>query len=51
MAGKKGSSPNVYSYFKIDGDKISRLKKFVQDVEKVYTCQSIKTETHVENVD
>ncbi len=25
--GKKGSSPNVYKYFKIDGDKISRLRK------------------------
>jgi len=27
------------------------LKKIVQDVEKEYTCQSIKIETHVENVD
>lgn len=27
MAGKKGSSPNVYAYFKIEGDKVSRIKK------------------------
>ncbi len=27
MAGKKGSSPNVYKFFKIDGDKLTRLKK------------------------
>tara|TARA_B100000029_G_scaffold514519_1_gene617688 strand:- start:4028 stop:4210 length:183 start_codon:yes stop_codon:yes gene_type:complete len=23
----KGSSPKVYNYFKVDGDKISRIKK------------------------
>ena len=28
-----------------------KLKKIVQDVEKEYTCQNIKIETHVENVD
>lgn len=27
MAGKKGSSPSVYKYFKIDNDKVTRLKK------------------------
>lgn len=27
MAGKKGSSPKVHTYFKVDGDKVSRLKK------------------------
>ena len=27
MAGKKGSSPNVYGYYKVDGDKVSRIKK------------------------
>ena len=27
MAGKKGSSPNVYKFFKVDGDKLTRLKK------------------------
>jgi len=27
MTGKKGSSPNVYKFFKIDGDKLTRLKK------------------------
>ncbi len=26
--GKKGSSPNVSKYFKLDGDKITRIKKF-----------------------
>jgi hypothetical protein len=49
--GSKGSSPKVYGYFKVDGDKATRIKKFVQDVEKVYSCQNIKIETHVENVD
>ena len=27
MAGKKGSSPNVYKYYKIDNEKLSRLHK------------------------
>ena len=27
MEEKKGSSPNVYAYFKVDGDKVSRIKK------------------------
>jgi small subunit ribosomal protein S27Ae len=27
MAGKKGSSPNVSKYFKLDGNKLSRLRK------------------------
>jgi len=27
MAGKKGFSPNVYKYFKIDGDKLTKNKK------------------------
>ncbi len=27
MAGKKGSSPNVYKFFKVDGDKLTKLKK------------------------
>jgi ubiquitin-small subunit ribosomal protein S27Ae len=26
-AGKKGSSPNVYKYFKIEGDKLTRGRK------------------------
>jgi small subunit ribosomal protein S27Ae len=25
--GKKGSSPNVYKFFKVDGDKVTRNKK------------------------
>ena len=27
MAGKKGSSPSVSKFFKIDGEKLERLKK------------------------
>lgn len=27
MAGKKGSSPNVYKYFKIDGTKAIKTRK------------------------
>ena len=27
MAGKKGSSPNVYKYFKVEGDKVTRVRK------------------------
>ena len=27
MAGKKGSSPSISKYFKIDGDKLTRNKK------------------------
>jgi len=27
MAGKKGSSPKISQYFKIDGDKLTRIKK------------------------
>ena len=25
--GNKGSSPKIYQYFKVDGDKVSRIKK------------------------
>jgi ubiquitin-small subunit ribosomal protein S27Ae len=27
MAGKKGSSPNVHKYYKIDGDKSQKIRK------------------------
>ncbi|MCZ6583416.1 MAG: 30S ribosomal protein S27ae [Thaumarchaeota archaeon] len=27
MVGKKGSSPNVYKYYKIEGDKAQNTKK------------------------
>ncbi|MBI3253339.1 MAG: hypothetical protein HYZ56_01220 [Nitrosopumilales archaeon] len=27
MAGKKGSSPTVNKYYKIDGDKVTRVRK------------------------
>ncbi|MCH8833780.1 MAG: 30S ribosomal protein S27ae [Thaumarchaeota archaeon] len=27
MAGKKGFSPNVYKYYKIEGEKATRLRK------------------------
>jgi len=50
MAGKKGSSPNVYKFFKIDGDKLTRLKKIVLDVVRGSTCLNIRTDTLVENV-
>ncbi len=25
--GKKGSSPNVYKYYKVDGDKVTKTRK------------------------
>ena len=27
MTGKKGTSPNVYKYYKIDGEKVTRTRK------------------------
>lgn len=27
MAGRKGSSPKISGYYKVDGDKVARLKK------------------------
>ncbi len=27
MAGKKGSSPSVYKYYKLDGDKVTNIHK------------------------
>lgn len=27
MTGRKGSSPNVYKYYKVEGEKIIKLKK------------------------
>ena len=27
MAGKKGLSPNVYKYYKVDGEKLSKTNK------------------------
>ena len=27
MAGKKGSSPKVYSYYKVEGEKVTKLRK------------------------
>jgi small subunit ribosomal protein S27Ae len=39
MAGKKGSSPNVYKYFKIDGDKLSRGKGiYMSEHKDRHTC-------------
>ncbi len=47
MAGKKGSSPKVYGYFKVDGDKVTRNKKicsrcgrgvFMSDHSDRHTC-------------
>jgi len=47
MAGKKGSSPNVYKYYKIEGEKVTKLKKicsrcgkgvFMAEHKNRYTC-------------
>ena len=47
MTGKKGSSPNVYKYFKVDGDKVTRLRKvcvrcakgvFMSEHKERHTC-------------
>lgn len=27
MAGKKGTSPSIHSYYKVEGDKVSRIRK------------------------
>lgn len=27
MAGKKGSSPSVYKYYKVEGSKLTKLRK------------------------
>ena len=48
--GNKGSSPKVYGYYKVEGDKVTRTRKIVLDVEKEYTCQNIRIDAHVENV-
>ena len=44
MAGKKGSSPSVYKYYKVDGDKVTNTHKIARDVVKVFSCQYTKTE-------
>ena len=47
MAGKKGSSPNVYSYFKVDGDKVSRVKKICSRCGKGVFMSEHKDRTHM----
>jgi hypothetical protein len=53
MAGKKGSSPKISQYFKIDGDKLTRIKKNCSRCGKgvEFTCPNIKTDILVENAD
>ncbi len=50
MAGKKGSSPNVYKYYKIEGDKAQNTKKSAHGVAKVFLWGSIKTDEPAANV-
>lgn len=47
MAGKKGFSPKVYGYYKVEGDKVSRTRKvcsrcgkgvFMSQHKNRYTC-------------
>ena len=50
MAGKKGLSPSVYKYYKVDGENYLKRIKFVLVVAKAYSCQSIKIEELAVNV-
>jgi len=50
MAGKKGSSPSVYKYYKIDGEKLSKHIKFVLVVVRAFSWQNTKTEERAVNV-
>jgi len=43
MAGKKGSSPSVYKYYKLDGDKVTNAHKICSRCGKVLSCQYTKT--------
>ena len=47
MAGKKGSSPKISSYYKVDGEKLTKIKKicsrcgrgvFMSDHKDRHTC-------------
>jgi len=43
MAGKKGFSPNVYKYYKIEGEKATRLRNcgkgvFMSEHKNRHTC-------------
>ena len=48
--GKKGSSPKVSGYYKIDGDKVTREKKICLDVAREYSCQLTRTDARAVNV-
>jgi len=48
MAGKKGLSPSVYKYYKIDGEKISKTHKILA-VARAFSCQNTKTEERAVN--
>jgi hypothetical protein len=47
--GKKGSSPNISSYYKLEGDKPTRTKKVCSRCGKAHSWQHTKTGTHVED--
>jgi len=49
MAGKKGTSPSVYKYYKIDGEKSSKTHKNVLAVVRAFSCQNTKTEERAVN--
>jgi hypothetical protein len=49
MAGKKGSSPAVYKYYKVSGEKVERVKN-AQDAARVYSCPTTKIDEVVASV-
>ena len=51
MAEKKALVQMFTNTSKLMARKFQELERFVQDVEKEFSCQSIKIDIHVENVD
>jgi len=50
MAGKKGLSPSVYKYYKIDGEKYLKRIRIVLAVARAFLCQNTKIEERAVNV-
>jgi len=50
MVGKKGFSPKVYMYYKIDGDKATRERKTCSRCGKGALCLNTKIDIPAENV-
>ena len=50
MAGKKGTSPSVYKYYKIDGEKVTKTHKNCSRCVRAFSCQNTKTEERAVNV-